>query len=275
MTLLPKMGRLETWASRSLTAHPIKLTGTASQQCLGFIYVLLLLILTEVRGSVQATTTIFASRRLCGDFHFWSADITFPIRSQHVTILMGGDSESLDLAEPHLLEELIRDLSLRLAADSCRIASVNLHGRDMNSASCAALAGALARNRSVTSLDISSSGFNHMEMIGLFAALESNTTLARLDAADNGFDSAGIEMLARMLRSNRALTELNLSSQLCDASADEAATEALASALVARGSVMRLTLSRESFPGWECDSRTALHDAAASMGGRLRLIWLH
>ena len=188
----------------------------------------------------------------------------------------GSDAEGTASATAaRLLEQRIQDLCSRLAANSCRITYVNLHGADMSSASCAALGGALSRNRSVTSLDISSSGFDSLAMIGLFSALETNTTLTRLNAADNGFDSAGIQALARMLRSNRVLAHLDLSSRLCDASADEEATAALGSALVARGSEMHLTLTRDSFPGWEYEGGTALHAAAAALGGdRLRLAWV-
>ena len=195
--------------------------------------------------------------------------------SQHAATSADFSCESVDPAAPDLLEDRVRDLAARLASARCRIASVTLRGADVSRASCAALTSALALNRSVTSLDVSSSGFDSQALRGLFAALASNTTLTQLDAADAGFDSACIHALARLLRSNTALAALDLSSRLCDAAADEAATAALAAALLTRGSAMHLTLTRDSFPDWEVDAPTPLHRAAAASeaGGRIRLTW--
>ena len=88
--------------------------------------------------------------------------------------------------------------------------SLNLSWNGLESLGSTAVFKALADNRGLTSLNVSSTRTSNSSCVHLAAALRQNTTLEQLVVNNNGLDFDAEQLLVQALTVNRTLNHLDL-----------------------------------------------------------------
>jgi Ran GTPase-activating protein (RanGAP) involved in mRNA processing and transport len=92
----------------------------------------------------------------------------------------------------------------------CGMQSLNLSWNGLDSLGATAVFKALAENRGLISLNVSSTRTSNSSCVHLAAAIRQNTTLERLVVSNNGLGFDAEQLLVQSLTVNRTLNNLDL-----------------------------------------------------------------